>query len=717
MGTEWGREETIVWQPHMPIYSYMALAVTFVCAVLFVFEWHAFQQSALQKAYTGAYLRATVGAQFGMHGKFRLVMLGGSKAHPDRPALPGDLVPGLTLLPNGTTLPVVLSPAAAAQGYRAFGRANVKSYTDAAISGWLRAAIFGNKGLLRIYAWPFGETLLVLVLAFSFSMPRDIARLKELKYGRRLKGPVMLSARAFNRIVRGAGIGIRTAERKTVVRIPRANEAQHIEIIGDTGTGKSTIITQMLQQIRERKESAIVYDPACEFVRRFYQADRDVILNPLDARCPYWGPSEELRRKAEAKAIAASLYQPTSDKKGEFFTETPQKIFAHLLTFGPTPQQLVEWMSNPAEIDARVAGTELAAIIEPGAQQQRAGVLASLGLIADSLRMLPTKEQANGKTWSATTWAEKREGWIFITSQATEREALRPLHSLWIDLLVLRLLNAPTAAQRPVWFVLDELASLQRLPQLHTAITENRKSKNPLILGFQGKAQLETIYGHVAEVMLSQPATKIFLRTTEPKAAKWVSEAIGNVEIERMRETHVHGTREGKSFAVDRQTEPLVMDSEITGLADKHAFLKLGNNVARFAFAYCDLPAIARDFQPRNVEDDELGFDPHTLTPKPKPASPRPDLPASAVLLADPDEAPKTPATPTEEAAEIEKRKRKREKRGKGTDTLTHTASEATTEKDSASTTDTEADETLSGVVPPAVLLPPSSDVPSADGL
>jgi len=40
------------------------------------------------------------------------------------------------------------------------------------------------------------------------------------------------------------------------------------------------------------------------------------------------GPSEELRRKAEAKAIAASLYQPTSDKKGEFFTETPQKIFA-----------------------------------------------------------------------------------------------------------------------------------------------------------------------------------------------------------------------------------------------------------------------------------------------------------------------------------------------------------------------------------------------------
>ena len=37
--------------------------------------------------------------------------------------------------------------------------------------------------------------------------------------------------------------------------------------------------------------------------------------------------------------------------------------------------------------------------------------------------------------------------------------------------------------------------------------------------------------------MLSQPATKIFLKTTEPKAAEWVSNAIGKVEVERMKET------------------------------------------------------------------------------------------------------------------------------------------------------------------------------------
>ena len=390
-----------------------------------------------------------------------------------------------------------------------------------------------------------------------FSIYKDIGRRKVMKYGRRLKGPVLMSPKEFIKAVGGDGIGFDTAESGERMRIPQSSEAQHVEIIGDTGSGKTTLIMMMLRQIQERGESAIIYDPACEFVRRFYDPKRgDIILNPLDDRCPYWGPAEELRRKAEAKAIAASLYQPTSDKKGEFFTETPQKIFAHLLTFGPTPQQLIEWMSNPDEIDKRVKGTELAAILTPGAQQQRGGVLASLGLIADSLRMLPTRDQAR-KTWSATEWAEKREGWIFITSKAAEREALRPLHSLWIDLLVLRLLNTPEPNQKKVWFVLDELASLQRLPQLHTAITENRKSKNPLVLGFQGKAQLEVIYGHMAEVMLSQPATKIFLKTTEPKAAEWVSKAIGQIEIERMKEAHNTGHRSGKNFTLDRQTEPL----------------------------------------------------------------------------------------------------------------------------------------------------------------
>ena len=614
--THWGRKESIIFPPHSPIYSYGAVFLAFVLTGCFLYLRFSFGQSPLQQFYSPIYARTAAGGAFKRHGQYQLLYVGdGSKA--GRLAVESDVQAGTTLAPGGKQIPLALSRSAAGQGLRALYRGPQQVYLDATLHEYLKSTVYEGNQLRDIYEIPFLFGFLSLLAQLPFTITKDIRRRKELKYGRLLKGPVMLTPKEFNQTVNGDGIGFKTTEAKQMMRIPLQAEAQHIELMGDTGAGKTTLIMQILRQIQGRKHSAIVYDPACEFIQRFYSEKRgDIVLNPLDDRCPYWGPSEELRRKAEAKAIAASLYQPTSDKKGEFFTETPQKIFAHLLTKGPTPEELVAWLSNPAEIDLRVRGTEMEAMIAKGAQQQRNGVLASLGLVADSLRMLPTREQAGGKTWSATEWADSREGWIFITSSATEREALRPLHSLWIDLLVMRLLTAPQKNQTPVWFVLDELASLQRLPQLHTAITENRKSRNPLVLGFQGKAQLEVIYGHLAEVMLSQPATKIFLKTTEPKAAEWVSNAIGKVEIERMKETHFDGSRAGKNFSLDRQVEPLVMDSEISGLENRHAFLKLGNNVARFHFEYMDLPLMTTGFIPRRGDEDELPFDPKTLIPK-----------------------------------------------------------------------------------------------------
>ncbi len=614
--THWGRRETIVTPPQAPIYSYAAMALVLILTAVCLRVYIGVFMPPLERYDLWPYIQSGVTAGFRQSDQYRLISVTDRELH-TRPAVADDVETGVTAQIHGQPLPLQLTLGARASGLIELFRSAKVSYRNGPLHACLQQFVYGGHSVAGVFRWPLVAGLVVLLSVLPFAARKDMERFKEMKYGRLLKGPVRVTPKAFNRAVKGDGVGFKTLESKRLMRIPRQGEGQHIELMGDTGAGKTRLIMQILMQIKERDHSAIVYDPACEFVQRFYDSKRgDIILNPLDARCPYWGPSEELRRRAEAKAIAASLYQPTTDKKGEFFTETPQKIFAHLLTFGPTPEELVEWMANPDEIDRRVQNTEMATMIAKGAQQQRNGVLASLGLIADSLRMLPRKDKTRNH-WSATEWSENRRGWIFLTSKPSEREALRPLHSLWIDLLVLRLLNEPKDGQHPVWFVLDELASLQRLPQLHTAITENRKSKNPIVLGFQGKAQLEYIYGHMAEVMLSQPATKIFLKTTEPKAAEWVSSAIGKVEIERLRQTHFDGSRTGKNFTLERQVEPLVLDSEISGLPDRHAFLKLGNHVACFSFAYHDIPATQPAFVPRPLEDDDLGFDPKTLAKKP----------------------------------------------------------------------------------------------------
>jgi type IV secretory pathway TraG/TraD family ATPase VirD4 len=616
MATQWGRKETIIWPPYAPILSYSAVSLSMLLTCFFAWQHFRFSLTTLQQSYSGAYVHSLAMAPFHMRSNYRLLYLGGGKAT-TRLALPIDFTEGQTELPDGRTVPVALSELATAQGFRYFYRGPDEKLSDASVNRWLRCAIFEGKSLVGLYAVSLVEGTFCLAAMLFFTIPRDIKRLKQLKYGRLLRGPVMLTPEEFNKAQGGDGIGFKTTELGKMMRIPKRKEAQHFEIMGDTGVGKTQLIMQILRQIRERGDSAIVYDPACEYVQRFYDAKReDIILNPLDSRCPYWGPASEMESNAEADAIAASLYQPTTDAKDEFFHQTPAQIFAHLLKMGPTPHQLADWMASDRELMKRVAGTEMAFYIERKAGPQRAGVLSSLGLVAKSLRLLPRKGQTGDREWTATDWAKHRHGWIFITSRPPERETLKPLHSLWIDLLVMRLLTVPKTDQRPVWFVIDELASLQRLPQLHTAITENRKSKNPLVLGFQGKSQLEVIYGHLAETMLSQPATKIFMKTAEPKAAEWISEAIGKVEIERLRETKFDGSRSGKNFTVDRQIEPLVMASEITGLDDRRAYLKLGNNVARFNFDYLDLPTRTPGFVARHCEDDELQFDRKTLEPK-----------------------------------------------------------------------------------------------------
>jgi len=617
----WGRKESLIWPYQIPIYAYGILFLAAVFVFLFVCGWIHFALKPLQRYYLPLYERTSAFAAFSKthRSNYRLLFIVGPD-HRLRPALNDDLVLGRTLDSSGAILPLALSPQAKAQGDLLIFHGSLRSFSDAALHTYLKDSIYGKASLFFLFRVPLIAGAVLLMGLLPFAVLKDTERFKQLRYGRRLKGPEMLTPRQFNRRVRGGGIGFRIDGMRELLRIPARAEAQHMQIIGDTGAGKSSLLFQVLRQVRSRNDSAIVYDPAREYVKRFYDPTKgDIILNPLDKRCPYWGPAEDLRTRSEAKALTVSLFQPPQDRKGEFFIESPQKIFAFLMAYGPTPEQLIQWMSNPEEIDRRLKGTEHAHLIDPHAHQQRAGVLASLGLIADSLRLLPQKSQANG-AWTATEWAEKRRGWIFLTSLPAEREALRPLQSLWIDWLVLRLLNEPASPQKRVWFVIDELASLQKLPQLHTAITEARKSNNPVVLGFQGKAQLEYLYGHLAEVMLSQPATSVWLTTKEPKAGQWVSEFIGKVEIERLRETHFDGSRGGRNFSLDRQVEPLVMESEIAGLADLHAYMKYQNYVTHFSFPYLDMPEIAEGFELRERPNEKLPYDPlHVQGAEPNP--------------------------------------------------------------------------------------------------
>jgi len=482
-------------------------------------------------------------------------------------------------------------------------------YTSAQMNRMLAEWIYAGQSPDDLIRPAWVGALGAFVLALVLAMLRNRTRRRIEEPGRRLKGPEMVTVKEFNRWSGADGISFLTTTGRESLSIPRSLESSHMMMMGDTGAGKSVLQRRVLMQIAERGETAIVYDPALEHTPQFFNPARgDLILNPLDVRCPYWSPSDEVTHEAEALTLATSLF-PDKPHENTFFVDGPRKIFAHLLTLKPTPEELVRWMSHEEELDRLLKGTELTAFIYRGAGPQRGGVLGALNMVADSLKLLP-KESETKQRWTTEEWAKQRSGWIFLTSTPRFRERLLPLMSLWLDTLVLRLMNQGDPAMRHAWFVLDELASLQRLPQLHTALTENRKSGNPVVIGFQGRSQLEVRYGHEAEAMLSQPATKIFLHTSEPRAAKWISDTIGEVEMERVKETvnaHPLKITKSRSYHTERRTEPLVLPSEISGLQRLHALIKVDNLVVPFSFPYLapvktEPGFIPREIAPRVVE-------------------------------------------------------------------------------------------------------------------
>ena len=629
--------------------------------------WLTLTLSPLERFYFPAYMASSMGAGL-PHNLTPLRWA--EKTAPGRKPEPIEVEDAAPVPLKAVTgkLPVALSAHALAEGWRGVALGPEERLRSSELAPFLRTAIYGNESAVWLLGRPILNSLAgILALFLLFRIVgktrglRRQNRAHEQRHGRPTKGPELSFPAWFPG---GGNDGIRLRLRGDGAlsfgrsfAIPKRLEASHILLMGDTGTGKSVAIRQILRQVQKRGEAAIVYDPAMDFVGEFYSPERgDLILNPLDARCPYWSLSKEILRPEDATAIAAALL-PEKEYEKAFFTDAPRRVLAHLLRKEPQVRDLLRWMSDPELIEHMVKGTPLASLVDPGAPAQRAGVLSSLNLIADSLELLPQSAQHNDPTFATSEWHENRKRWVFLTSSSGYREKLLPLHSVWLDLFILRTMGY-SEDRTPVWFVLDELASLNKLPQLHTAVTENRKYGNPVVLGFQGRSQMEKRYGQDAEAMLSQLATKVFFKTSEPRAAKWISDAIGEIEVERLKESRSMGLlRAKKSYSMEIATKPLIMASEIAGLAPLRAFIKQENRVVAVRFRL----AKKRNRQPEFIERQREQPAPrkHVEIPAPilppVPTPPKKPVQPTPVLTPAPPKKPAQAALPPAHAPAVKR--------------------------------------------------------------
>jgi Type IV secretion-system coupling protein DNA-binding domain len=145
-------------------------------------------------------------------------------------------------------------------------------------------------------------------------------------------------------------------------------------------------IRSLLRQIQARGDIAVVVDPECEYVAEFYRPMRgDLILNPIDERCPCWSPWLELSERyyqSDAAAFAASLipepargYESGSD---HFFRQSSRTLFESLLQIANPrePQSIPRLLELDRERSKEaLSGTPAYSLIDPGAHEQGAGIV------------------------------------------------------------------------------------------------------------------------------------------------------------------------------------------------------------------------------------------------------------------------------------------------------------------------------------------------------
>ena len=426
---------------------------------------------------------------------------------------------------------------------------------------------------------------------------------------RHIRGITLVSARKLARKL-GSRAGIQLAG----VRIPRALECQHFLIAGSTGSGKSVAIRSLLRQITERGEPVVVVDPECEFVSEFYQPGRgDFILNPLDARCPRWSPWYELHDEshdADCEALAASLLPDPPDAYHEggasfFFRQSSRTLLTSIFRIAEPKEaaSIPRLLTLPrAELRRALAGTPAEALIDPGAHEQGAGIVATAANATKAFQYLPAQAS---RRWSALDWSAQRNGWLFLTSSEESKDAALQLQSVWLDCIIHRLMSGEVGPRRheQVWIVADELAVLRRQAKLEDLVVRGRKRGLAVVLGFQAITQLRTIYGaNQAATLVASPATKLILRTGEPETAQWCSAQIGEREVERghLSANASHGERYSFGIREQRTTEPAVMPAEMQLLQPLSGYLCItGHHRSFVRFDYLAPQVRQEGFIPR----------------------------------------------------------------------------------------------------------------------
>lgn len=386
-------------------------------------------------------------------------------------------------------------------------------------------------------------------------------------------------------------------------------ETQHMMVCGTTGTGKSTCFYHLFPQIRAQRQRAIIVDTTGEFVSRFYRPGKDILINPFDERSVGWHPWVDCRSPYHYDELASAFIPQTG--QDSFWASSARTVFSEGLQYlsrhntesiAALLHLLLE--TSLKELFVALKNTPAASLIDPAGDRTAMSIRSHLSPYLRNLRYFSSTNAAgqSSPAFSVRDWVQKEENtkktekepangspeefdtqWLFISSTPDQRETLKPLMTGLMSSAINSLLSSEPHQIRRLWFIIDELACLNKQESLPKALAEIRKYGGCMAVGVQNIPQLQGLYGHAeTKSLTSLFNTKVIFRNGDPETAKHMSQMLGEQEVKESMEGISYGAnsiRDGVSLNEQKRLKPVVSANDIMILDDLEAYLKLPGNL------------------------------------------------------------------------------------------------------------------------------------------
>ena len=379
------------------------------------------------------------------------------------------------------------------------------------------------------------------------------------------------------------------------------SETQHFLVTGATGSGKTNLIHQILSQVERRNQPAIVIDQTGEMIAKYYDPARgDIIFNPFDSRSKSWDFWADCATTEELEQFSKILFGFNRKKAGShsdpFWEQSAETIFNACVQYqrakvNPSIHRLSQMVSTGTLENLRVQlqGTEGGKYLSGDNKTTASSILSMLSTSGKPLRYLVDNSvMGSFSLQQYFAGIENNAGsWLFLSTKPSARELTLPLIAALSELAVCLLMNIGINRQRRVWFIIDELASLGKMPALAGLMAEGRKYGACVLAGLQSLNQLYTHYGQYEGLTIfGQFGTNFFFRNNEPTMAKMVSSMCGNQTINRQQKNISFGAnelRDGISYHETQQKKDLVEYSDLASLAIGQCYILLPEPQARIS--------------------------------------------------------------------------------------------------------------------------------------